>query len=289
MGPAPSSSLKTAVVTGASSGIGLVVARELARRGFRVIGLGRSPGRSKAALAEIRRAAPTAQVDFVRADLAVMSEVRRAATEITALTDRVDVLINNAGAVIKERRVTPDGYEATFAGNHLGPFLLTQCLMPLLRAAVAATGEARVVNTASGAHQMVRDMAWDDLQLEKNYGSWTAYAQSKLANILFTRELARRERENGIRVNAVHPGVVDTNFPSGGGLLTTIGWLVARPFAKTPEQGADSILWLATEAPADLTGGYLEQRQPARITKAAQSAEGARRLWELSERMTSVR
>jgi NAD(P)-dependent dehydrogenase (short-subunit alcohol dehydrogenase family) len=280
-------SSKTAVVTGASSGIGLVVARELARQGWRVIAHGRNPYRSKAALADISRAVPGANITFVQADLSVMAEVRKAANEIASLTNRIDLLVNNAGAIIHVRQVTPEGFEATFAGNHLGPFLLTQSLMPLLRVAVIASGEARIVNTASRAHQMVRDMEWDDLQLEKDYRPWKAYAQSKLANILFTRELARREAGNGIKVSAAHPGVVDTNFPSGGGLLTQVGWLFAKPFTKTPEQGADTILWLATDRSRDPAGGYFEKRRPAQMTKAAQSHEGARRLWEISEKLTA--
>jgi retinol dehydrogenase-12 len=285
----PSSTPKTAVVTGASSGIGRVVARELAMHGYRVIAHGRNPARSKEALAEIRRAAPTAQVQYVLADLSIIAEVRRAANEIASLTSRIDLLVNNAGAIYSERRVTPDGFEATFAGNHLGPFVLTQTLMPLLRVAVLANGEARIINTASQAHQMIDDMAWDDLQLEKGYRSWKAYAQSKLANILFTRELARREVDNRLFVNAVHPGVVDTNFPAGGGLLTRAGWLFMKPFTKTPDQGADTILWLATKEAQDSSGGYYEKRRPAPMTRAALSAEGARRLWEVSEQMVSER
>jgi NAD(P)-dependent dehydrogenase (short-subunit alcohol dehydrogenase family) len=136
---------------------------------------------------------------------------------------------------------------------------------------------------------MIDDMAWDDLQLEKGYRSWKAYAQSKLANILFTRELARREVDNRLFVNAVHPGVVDTNFPAGGGLLTRAGWLFMKPFTKTPDQGADTILWLATKEAQDSSGGYYEKRRPAPMTRAALSAEGARRLWEVSEQMVSER
>jgi len=285
MQPSPQSS-KTAVVTGASSGIGLVTARELARQGYRVIGLGRDPARSDAAREEIRAASASGKVDFIVADLSLMTGVRKATDEIAWLTGRIDVLVNNAGALLEDRRVTPDGFEATFAGNHLGPFLLTRRLMPLLRVAVVAAGEARVVNTASRAHRMVRDMAWDDLQLENGWSPWKAYAQSKLANILFTRELARREIDNGILVNAVHPGVVDTNFPSSGGRLTRLGWLLMKPFTRTPEQGADTILWLATVGPEDPTGGYYADRKSASLTKAAKSAEGARRLWEISERLT---
>ena len=234
MAAIPPSPHPTAVVTGASSGIGRVVARELAKQGYRVIAHGRNPARSQEALAEIRRAAPAAQVQFVLADLSIIAEARGAATEIASLTGRIDLPVNNAGALYSKRRVTPDGFEATFAGNHLGPFVLTRSLMPLLRVAVLANGEARIINIASQAHQMIGDMVWDDLQLEKGYRSWTAYAQSKLANILFTRELARREMGNRLLVNAVHPGVVDTNFPAGGGFLTKAGWLLMKPFTKEP-------------------------------------------------------
>jgi retinol dehydrogenase 12 len=285
----PASKPKTAVVTGASSGIGRVVARESAKQGYRVIAHGRNPERSKEALAEIRRAAPAAQVQFVLADLSLIAEARRAANEIASLTGRIDLLVNNAGAIYSERRVTPDGLEATFAGNHLGPFVLTQTLMPLLRVAALANGKARIINTSSQAHQMIDDMAWDDLQFEKGYRSWKAYAQSKLANLLFTRELARREMDNRLFVNAVHPGVVDTNFPAGGGLLTKAGWLLMKPFTKTPDQGADTILWLAAEGALASTGGYYEKRRPAPMTKAALSAEGARRLWDMSEQMVAER
>jgi len=286
--PAQTPASKVAVVTGASSGIGLVVARELARQGWRVIVHGRDPYRTKAALAEVNRAALRSQATSVLADLSVMSEVRRAANEIASLTGRIDLLVNNAGAINRKRRVTSEGYEATFAGNHLGPFLLTRTLMPLLRVAVLTSDEARVINTASRAHRMVRDLAWNDLQLEKGYRPWRAYAQSKLANILFTRELAARELENGIRVSAVHPGVVDTNFPATGGLITKASWLLMKPFTNTPEQGADTILWLATGGALNQTGGYYERRRPAPMTKAAMSAERARRLWKVSEELTAA-
>jgi NAD(P)-dependent dehydrogenase (short-subunit alcohol dehydrogenase family) len=132
---------------------------------------------------------------------------------------------------------------------------------------------------------MIGDMVWDDLQLEKGYRSWKAYAQSKLANILFTRELARRELRNHLLVDAVHPGVVDTNFPAGGGLLTKAGWLLMKPFTKTPDQGADTILWLATREAEGTTGGYYEKRRLAPMSKAAVSLEGARRLWDISEQI----
>ena len=281
----PPSPHPTAVVTGASSGIGRVVARELAKQGYRVVAHGRNPERSQEALAEIRRAAPAAQVQFVLADLSIIAEARGAATEIASMTGRIDLLVNNAGALYSKRRVTPDGFEATFAGNHLGPFVLTRSLMPLLRVAVLTNGEARIINIASQAHQVIRDMVWDDLQLEKGYRSWKAYAQSKLANILFTRELARREIGNRLLVNAVHPGVVDTNFPAGGGFLTKAGWLLMKPFTKTPDEGADTILWLATKEAQGSTSGYYEKRRPAPMSKAAVSPEGAQRLWEISEQM----
>ena len=192
-----------AVVTGASSGVGQAAARALAARGWHVIALGRDPERTAAAAADIRGAAAAGvQVDFVRGDLALMSETARMADEIAALTDRVDVLVNNAGGVRAERVITAEGNEATFAGNHLGHFLLTQRLMPQLRAAAAAAAAeprtARVVSVSSNAHESCSRIDWNDLQQMREWSSGKSYVLAKLCNILFTRELARRAAADGI-------------------------------------------------------------------------------------------
>jgi retinol dehydrogenase 12 len=271
--------VKTAVVTGASSGIGLVVARELARSGWHVIALGRNPERIAAALADIHKAAPQARVDMVRADFSVMAEVARAANEVAALTDRIDLLVNNAGGTPSKRIETADGLEETFAANHLATFLLTQRLLPLVRAAGPG---AQIIVTSSVAHKFIKDMVWDDLQLARKFDAGKAYTQSKLANILFVRALAPRVAADGIRVNAVHPGFVASNFPSHGNLVVRMMYALGRPVALTNEEGADTILWLA-EGGSTLTGEYFVKRKPAATTPAAQSREGAERLWSISE------
>ena len=191
---------KIAVVTGASSGIGRATAVALAARGWRVIGVGRDPARSAEAEAEIRAASPYEQADMIRADLSRMAEVERAAREIASLTDHVHVLVNNAGGMAKRIVVTPEGYEENFAANHLGPFLLTTRLLPLLRRAVAAAprGSVRIINVASDASEMIPGMDFNDLQGLNNDQPGLAYCRGKLANVLFARGLARRLAADGI-------------------------------------------------------------------------------------------
>jgi retinol dehydrogenase 12 len=273
---------KVAVITGASAGIGAAAAKALAARGWRVIALGRTQSRLDASLATIRSATPNAQVHGLIADFESMADVERVARDIAALTDRIDVLVNNAGGICKARTETADGFEALFAANHLGPFLLTQRLLPQLRAA----SSARVINVSSVAHKFVKDMVWDDLQLKQNFSVTTAYGQSKLANILFTRELARRLAVDGITVNAMHPGMVGSNFPTHGDRMTAMMYVLAKPFTLSSEQGADTIVWLAT-APevAGKSGGYYIKRREARTTPAAQSDASARKLWDVSEQL----
>jgi len=272
--------VKTAVVTGASSGIGLVVARELAREGWRVIAQGRNPERSEAALAQIRAAAPDVQVDMILADLSVMDDVNQFASKVAALTGRIDLLVNNAGSSPAERVETADGLEQTFAANHLAVFLLTHKLLPLLK---AAAPDAQVITTASVAHKFIKDMKWDDLQQTRKFSAGDAYTQSKLANILFTREMAKRVRDQGIRVNCMHPGLVQTNFDSHGSLVVKLMYILGKPFSLTPEKGADTILWLARGGAPDATGEYFVKRVKGELTPAAQSDEGAARLWAISE------
>lgn len=275
---------KTAVVTGASAGIGLVVARELAAQGYRVIGIGRDAARTAAAEKAIRAAVPTADIRMLRADLSVLAEVRRLSGEILREADVIHLLVNNAGGTPASRRVTPDGLEECFAANHLGPFLLTRELLPAIERAGAG---AQIINVSSIAHRFIKDMQWDDLQMERRYDAGKAYSQSKLANILFTRALARRLSDKGVRVNAVHPGFVGSNFASHGNAIVKLIYRVGSVFALTPEQGADTILWLAGQSDPG-TGDYLVKRRPARLTPAAQSDEGAERLWQISEKLVGT-
>ena len=242
---------RVAVVTGASSGIGKEAAKALAAAGWRVIGLGRDPGRSAAAEAEIRAAAaPGAEVEMILADLSLMADAARAAKGVAARTDRVDVLLNNAGGVGKERVVTAEGNEATFAGNHLGPFLLTQRLLPLLQAAAAdqPAGAVRVLNVSSSGHLGSPGLDWENLQSLENFQSAPAYMNAKLANVLFTRALAKRVAPFGMVVHAMHPGIVDSNFASHGDAAMQSYLASKKDVSFTPAQGADTLVWLATAA-----------------------------------------
>lgn len=272
--------MKTAVITGASSGIGLVVAQDLAKAGWRVIAHGRDPGRAAAAEQSIRAAACGGDVDMLLADLSIMAEVARFANDVRAKTDKIDVLINNAGFTPSVRVETVDGLEQCFAANHMAPFLLTNLLLPLVKAAGPG---AQIINTASSAHSFVKDMKWDDLQQKASFSVNDAYTQSKLANILHARELARRVAPDGIRANAVHPGFVQSNFDSHGGLIVKLMYIVGKPWSLTPKQGADTIVWLAKGGAPHVSGEYFVKRKIAKTTPAAQSEASAARLWRISE------
>jgi retinol dehydrogenase-12 len=271
---------KVCVVTGATSGIGAAAA--LARLGATVVLVGRDRGRTEAAAAEIgsvRGSPPRAEV----ADLASLEQVRGLAGRLAGL-ERIDVLVNNAGLVLGERRITPDGFEYVFALNHLAPFLLTSLLLPKL----TASAPARVVTVTSDAHSAAR-LDLSDPNLERRWDSWRSYANSKLANILFTRELARRLDGTGVTANCAHPGVVRTGFGREARPLLKLGVTIARPFMLSPERGADTIVYLASSPDvADQTGGYYVKRQRREPSAAARDDAAARQLWELSEKMTGL-
>jgi NAD(P)-dependent dehydrogenase (short-subunit alcohol dehydrogenase family) len=276
---------RTAVVTGASAGIGKATAVALARMGWRVIGVGRDPARSAAAEAEIRAAAASrARVDFVRADFTLMSEVLRASREIAALTSNIDVLINNAGGVRDRLVVTAEGTEATFAANHLAPFLLTRELLPVLRATARSRppGTVRVIGVSSSGHAFCAGMNWDDLNLLGNFSTAAAYCQAKLANVLFTRELSRRAAADGIVAQCMHPGVVDSNFMAHADELMRAYMRSQDP--KPPEHAARTLVFLATSPEAGRGGGrYFHDGEEAAPAPQALDDAAARRLWEASE------
>jgi NAD(P)-dependent dehydrogenase (short-subunit alcohol dehydrogenase family) len=275
-------STRIAVVTGANSGIGKVTVTTLLKKGYRVIATARSKERGEAALADWQREVPGAKIELVLCNLSDLDSVRAAAKSIAGKVDRIHVLVNNAGGIIGERHVTKEGWEETLAGNHLGPFVLTRELLPLLERGAPA----RIVNVASEAHRQVSDMRWDDLSYAGGYSSMKAYGQSKLANILFTRELARRLDPAKITANSLHPGVVRTRFGETGSGALRFAIALIRPFLIDEVKGADTQIWLATDPSVEgKSGGYYDKRKLKTPTKAGRSDEGAKRLWELSEKL----
>src|SRR5499427_2707437 len=273
---------KVCVVTGATSGIGKAAATALARMGAQIVRVGRDRGRAEATAAEIA-AVSTVAPKVEIADLASMAQVRALAGRLVAL-ERIDVLINNAGLVLGERRGTPDGFEHVFAVNHLAPFLLTNLLLPRL----TASAPARVITVTSDAHSAAK-LELDDPNLEHGWDSWRSYANSKLANILFTRELARRLDGTGVTANCAHPGVVRTGFGREGKPLLRLGTTLARPFFLSPERGADTVVYLASSPDvAGETGGYYVKRQQREPSAAARDDAAARKLWDISAKLTGL-
>ena len=275
-----------AVITGASSGIGKAAARQLVALGWHVIAHGRNPERSAAAEVEIRSAAPNAHVDMILGDLSLMSDSARMAKEIMALTDKVHLLLNNAGGVRADKVITPEGNEATFAGNHLGHFLLTNRLMPCLRAAAkdAPKGTVRIVNVTSDGHRGCPGIDWDDLQLTSEWNTGMSYCLAKLANILFTRELARRLQADGIIAHALHPGVVDSNFTSHADQRMRSYIETLEP--RSPDDAAGDLVWIATDPDnGTFSGQYFESRIAMDPAPAAQDDVAAARLWDESDKL----
>jgi NAD(P)-dependent dehydrogenase (short-subunit alcohol dehydrogenase family) len=276
---------RVAVVTGASSGLGKAAAMALARDGWRVIALGRDAKRSEAAAAEIGAAG---KVDMLRANLSLMADAARVADEIAGLTDRVHLLVNNAGGMAKEKIITAEGYEENFAGNHLGPFLLTQKLLPLLKRAAqdAPKGRVRIVNTSSDASEMIPRLNFDDLQNLQNYSVGAAYCSAKLANVLHARALAQRLAGDGVIAHSFHPGTVDSNFISHAGEQTQ-AYMKTLQFVSA-EEGADTLLWLATSDEAGKSsGGYWYKRAPRTPNPLIDDASAVQRLWDESEKLIS--
>jgi NAD(P)-dependent dehydrogenase (short-subunit alcohol dehydrogenase family) len=275
---------KTCLVTGGTAGIGYVTARELARMGAVVSIVGRDRERGEAALRRIREAAADAHVAYLPADLSDQADVRRLAEAILALHPRLDVLVNNAGGLFGRRRLSADGIEMNFALNHLSYFLLTHLLLPALTLAAPA----RIVNVASAAHKGV-SLDFDDLQGEERYDRWLAYKRSKLANILFTYELARRLEGRGITANCLHPGFVATDIGARHGFVPGILWSIGKLYAINPEDGARTSVYLTSSPEVEgITGQYFTQRKAKRSSEASYDREAAIRLWDVSANLTGL-
>ena len=281
---------RTCLVTGATSGIGLETAVGLAREGARVLIVGRDPARSEAARAEIVRRSGHEHVELLRADLASLKEIRRLSDEVRARCPALHVLVNNAGVVNQRRVLTVDGLESTFAVNHLAYFALTLGLLDLLR----ASAPARIVSVASDAHRF-GSIDWDDLQSERRYqglpvvSGMRVYGTSKLLNILFTQELARRLEGSGVTANCLHPGAVATRLGADGSAVSRIITPLLRPFMLTPAEGAKTSLYLASSPDvAEISGRYFAQSREARCSRAARDPDAARRLWALSAELAGL-
>ena len=277
---------KTIVITGATSGIGRATALGLAKLDSRLILVGRDAGRAEETIAAIRKATGRKDVEIVRGDFARKEEVRRVADEIIDRCEAIHVLVNNAGVTLMKRTTTPDGLETTLAVNHLAYFLLTGLLLPRL---LAAAPDARVVNVASDAHRW-GPLDFDDLQNEREYKPLKVYGQSKTANVLFTRELARRLEGTGVAVNAVHPGAVATRLGRGSGPLYDLLQRAISVFMRSPEKGAACSIHVAS-APelAGVSGRYFADQREKEPRPHASDPQLAARLWEVSERLTGLR
>jgi NAD(P)-dependent dehydrogenase (short-subunit alcohol dehydrogenase family) len=279
---------KQLVMTGATNGIGLAAAVELARRGARlaIVARDEAKGRESAERIRIAGANGGGDVEVLLADLSSQAQVRRLAGEVLERYPRVDVLINNAGAMFARRRTTEDGIELTWALNHLAPFLLTTLLLERLQ----ESAPARVITTASDAHRGSH-IPFDDLAAERSYnrGGFGRYGQTKLANILFTAELARRLQGTGVSAYCFHPGLVATGFNHNNGALMGTLMLLARPFSRSSEHGARTLVWLADSAePEGHSGAYFTDEHVATPTAEGQDMDVARRLREVSEEQTRV-
>lgn len=275
---------KTCLITGANAGIGKAAAMELARQGARVVLLCRNETRGREAMAEIERRSDNASLDLLVADLASLRQIRAVAVEYLERFERLDVLVNNAAVLAwRERRVNRDGLEMTFAVNHLAPFLLTGLLLDRLK----ECAPSRVVTVASGAHRRA-EIDFDDLQNESDYSPFDAYSRSKLANVYFTYELARRLEGTGVTANCLHPGVVSTALFREMRPWQRVALWLGRPFLLKPERGADTAVYLASAPEVrGVTGRYFEKREEVRSSPVSYDTDIARRLWEVSETLTA--
>jgi NAD(P)-dependent dehydrogenase (short-subunit alcohol dehydrogenase family) len=272
---------KRVLLTGATNGIGLAAAEELARRAADLAIVARNDERAAQAVKRIG-----GDVDVLKADLTSQASVRALAAESLERYPRIDVLVNNAGAIFETRALSPDGIEQTWALNHLAPFLLTELLLERLK----ESAPARIITTASDAHKGA-EIPWGDLNAERSWGGrgFKRYGQTKLANILFTAELARRLEGTGITANCFHPGLVATGFNRNNSALMRVAMTVVKPFSRRPAKGAETLVWLVDSEDAGReSGGYFVDCKRAQPEPPARDMESARRLWAVSEQQLSA-
>lgn len=280
---------KTCLVTGATNGVGLETAVGLAKLGGTVVMTARNEAKGKGSLADVISRSGSESVDLMMADFASMASIRKFAEEFKKKYDRLEVVVNNAGAVNMSRSVTEDGFETTFGVNHLGYFLLTNLLLDLVK----SSAPARIVNVSSRAHSRAA-MDFDDLSAEKSYSGFTVYGRSKLANVLFTYELARRLEGTDVTANCLHPGVVRSGFGQNSnngwlGILFKTFYTLAVPFSKSNAEGAETSIYLASSPEVEgVTGKYFADSQEVPSSAASQDVEAQGRLWEVSEEMCNL-
>ena len=276
---------KVVLITGGTSGIGKAAATALAGMGATVVITGRNEERGKRALQEIREESGNDGVELILADLTVQDEVRRLAEELRERHNQLEVLVNNAGLVLSERTETPDGIETQLAINHLAPFLLTNLLLDLLK----ESAPSRIVTVSSDAHRWAK-IDLDDLQSRKRYRGMQVYGKTKLANIMFTYELAERLEGTGVTANCMHPGGVNTNFGNNQGGPMNLLFRIFKPFMRSPEQGADTLIYLVSSPEVEgMTGKYLADRKVKAASDAAYDETTRKRLWEASEELTGLK
>lgn len=273
---------KTVLITGATGGIGLAAAVAMARQGAHLVLVGRNQSRGLDAISEIRRRAGSDRAEFLRADFSSLAEVRRLALAFVAEDRPLHVLVNNAGTMNTSRKLTVDGFEEMFAVNHLAHFLLTRLLLPRLQ----ACAPSRIVHVASNAHSFCQGIRWHDLSHEREFSAFSVYGHSKLANILFSNELARRLRGSGVTSNALHPGAVATGIGTNNGITGRVVPLLLKPFFRTPAKGAATTVYLASAAEVDgVTGKYFYNSKPVDPKPWALDTNAAGRLWVTSEKL----
>jgi retinol dehydrogenase-14 len=272
------------LVTGATSGLGTETARALAGEGATVIVHGRDRARVESVVRTLAESTGNGDLHPLLADLSSLAQVRAAAAQVDASFDRLDVLVNNAGGIFGRRTVTEDGMELTFQVDYLSHFLLTGLLFPKIR----ASAPSRIINVSSGAHTR-GSIRFQDLQMVRRYGAWRAYSQAKLAQVMFTYELARRLEGTAVTVNALHPGWVSSNFGSGAGPLIRYGAKLSYLFGRSPRKGADTAIYLATSPEVeDVTGKYFVDRKAVRSSRTSYDADAQRRLWTVSEELCGL-